>query len=60
VKEAFGIKGIPQLHVLAPGGKLITSEGRNLIAKDKEIAIQNWCQQNKSEGGDAFSTTEDF
>jgi nucleoredoxin len=63
--EVFGIKGIPQLLVLSPQGKLLTNEGRNQVAKDKEAAIKAWCDaaapapaaEKKAE---EFSTSEDF
>ncbi len=60
MKEAFGIKGIPQLHILSPSGQLITAEGRALVAKDKVDAVKTWCAQVNKSAGDAFSTEEDF
>ena len=67
IKEEFGVKGIPQLHVIGADGALISKDGRNLVAKEKEEAIKAWCAVGtaaapaaSAAASDAFSTTEDF
>lgn len=63
------MKGIPQLHVIGADGALISKDGRNLVAKEKEEAIKAWCAVGAAApaaaaaapaASDAFSTTEDF
>ena len=61
IKDQFGVQGIPQLHVIGADGALISKDGRNMVAKEKEEAIKAWCAVGvKSTASDAFSTTEDF
>jgi len=42
IGEKFGIQGIPALIVLGKDGKVITTDGRTPVTKEKEGAFVNW------------------
>ena len=42
--EQFSVRGIPSLQVIGKDGKMITTDGRTGISKDKEAAIKAWCE----------------
>jgi nucleoredoxin len=42
--EQFGVRGIPSLQIIGKNGKIITTDGRTGISKEKEAAIKAWCE----------------
>ena len=42
--EQFSVRGIPSLQIIGKNGKIITTDGRTGISKEKEAAIKAWCE----------------
>lgn len=45
LKKEFEIRGIPELVVVSPKGKIITKSGREDVMKSGSKAIINWCNK---------------
>ena len=63
--ELFDKKGIPMLYIVGADGVLITKEGRQAVAKEKEAAIRGWTAAlmpaaAAAKPADAFTLDEDF